>query len=71
MPGAADFHNFLSYQRDWLDAEGTGDSQGQAVRALAELLGSSLPEGYRGAAELSTWLHPRWPSCEPCWAQAT
>ena len=27
------FHNFLSYQRDWLDAEGTGDSQGQAVRA--------------------------------------
>jgi hypothetical protein len=41
------FHNFLSYQRDWLDAEGTGDSQGQAVRALAEVLGSSLPEGYR------------------------
>ena len=28
------FHNFLSYQRDWLDAEGTGDSQGQAVRAI-------------------------------------
>jgi hypothetical protein len=41
------FHNFLSYQRDWLDAEGTGDSQGQAVRALAEVLGSSLPDGYR------------------------
>jgi len=39
------FHNFLSYQRDWLDAEGTGDSQGQAVRALAEVLGSNLPEG--------------------------
>ena len=44
------FHNFLSYQRDWLDAEGTGDSQGQAVRALAEVLGSSLPEGYRALA---------------------
>ena len=41
------FHNFLSYQRDWLDTEGTGDSQGQAVRALAEVLGSRLPEGYR------------------------
>jgi hypothetical protein len=44
------FHNFLSYQRDWLDAEGTGDSQGQAVRALAEVLGSALPEGYRDLA---------------------
>ncbi len=27
------FHNFLSYQRDWLDAAGTGDCQGQAVLA--------------------------------------
>ena len=44
------FHNFLSYQRDWLDAEGTGDSQGQAVRALAEVLGSRLPDGYRALA---------------------
>jgi len=44
------FHNFLSYQRDWLDTEGTGDSQGQAVRALAEVLGSRLPEGYRALA---------------------
>lgn len=41
------FHNFLSYQRDWLDAEGTGDSQGQAVLALAETIGSDLPEGHR------------------------
>jgi hypothetical protein len=41
------FHNFLSYQRDWLDAEGTGDCQGQAVIALAEVAGSTLPEGYR------------------------
>lgn len=44
------FHNFLSYQRDWLDARGTGDSQGQAVLALAEVLGSSLPDGYRALA---------------------
>jgi len=41
------FHNFLSYQRDWLDAAGTGDCQGQAVLALAEVLGSRLPDGYR------------------------
>ena len=41
------FHNFLGYDRHWLDAEGCGDSQGQAVRALAEVLGSGLPDGYR------------------------
>jgi hypothetical protein len=44
------FHNFLSYQRNWLDAEGCGDCQGQAVRALAEVLGSSLPDDYRALA---------------------
>jgi hypothetical protein len=44
------FHNFLSYQRDWLDAAGTGDCQGQAVLALAEVLASPLPEGYRSLA---------------------
>jgi hypothetical protein len=40
------FHNFLSYDRRWLDVEGCGDCQGQAVRALADVLGSSLPGGY-------------------------
>ena len=44
------FHNFLSYQRDWLDATGTGDCQGQAVLALAEVLGSNLPSGFRTLA---------------------
>lgn len=44
------FHNFLSYQRDWLDAAGTGDCQGQAVLALAEVLGSRLPAGFRTLA---------------------
>ena len=48
-PGGG-FHNFLSYQRHWLDAEGGGDCQGQAVRALAEVLGSSLPDDYRALA---------------------
>lgn len=44
------FHNFMSYQRQWLDAEGCGDCQGQAVRALAEVLGSDLPDDYRRLA---------------------
>lgn len=44
------FHNFLSYQRDWLDAAGTGDCQGQAMLALAEVLGSQLPIGFRELA---------------------
>ena len=44
------FHNFLSYQRDWLDAAGTGDCQGQAVLALAEVLANPLPAGYRAHA---------------------
>ncbi len=44
------FHNFLSYERVWLDAGGTGDCQGQAVLALAEVLGSRLPDGFRELA---------------------
>jgi hypothetical protein len=44
------FHNFLGYDRRWLDAEGCGDSQGQAVRALAEVLASDLPDDYRAVA---------------------
>lgn len=44
------FHNFLSYQRDWLDAKGCDDCQGQAVRALAEVLGSKLPDDHRRLA---------------------
>ena len=44
------FHNFLSFQRDWLDAAGTGDCQGQAVLALSEVLASPLPDGYRALA---------------------
>ncbi len=44
------FHNFLGYDRRWLDAEGCGDCQGQAVRALADLLASNLSDGYRALA---------------------
>jgi hypothetical protein len=45
-PGGG-FHNLLSYQRHWLHTDSNGDCQGQAVRALAEVLGSSLPDDYR------------------------
>jgi hypothetical protein len=48
-PGGG-FHNFLSYRRSWLDAEGSGDCMGQAVLALAEVLGSGLCEGHRTLA---------------------
>ena len=41
------FHNFMSFQRDWLDAGGCGDCQGQAALALAEVVASSLPDGIR------------------------
>lgn len=48
-PGGG-FHNLLSYQRHWLDTDGDGDCQGQAVRALAELVASSLSDDYRKLA---------------------
>jgi hypothetical protein len=44
------FHNFLGYQRDWLDSKGCDDCQGQAVRSLAEVLGSKLPDDHRRLA---------------------
>lgn len=48
-PGSG-FHNLMSYQRQWLDTDASGDCQGQAVRALAEVLGSTLPQDYRTLA---------------------
>lgn len=44
------FHNFLGYDRRWLDAEGCGDCQGQVVRALAEVIASRLPGEYQWLA---------------------
>jgi hypothetical protein len=44
------FHDFLTYDRRWLDAEGCGDCQGQAVRSLADVLGSTLPDDDRTLA---------------------
>ncbi len=48
--GRRGFHNFLGYGRDWLDTAGSADCQGQAVLALVEVLGSTLPDGYRAVA---------------------
>jgi hypothetical protein len=48
-PGGG-FHNLMSYQRQWLDTDTGGDCQGQAVRALAEVVGSTLPEDCRALA---------------------
>jgi len=45
-PGGG-FHNLMNYQRQWLDTDSRGDCQGQAVRALAEVLASELPDDYR------------------------
>ncbi|MEO2035235.1 MAG: glycosyl transferase, partial [Planctomycetaceae bacterium] len=45
------FHNFMSYQRDWLDNNGCGDSQGQAVLALAEVRAGNVPQGFRDLAK--------------------
>jgi hypothetical protein len=44
------FHNFMGYDRCWLDVEGSGDCQGQAIRALAEVCGSQLPNDHRALA---------------------
>jgi hypothetical protein len=71
-PGGA-FHNFLSYQRHWLDEEGGDDCQGQVVRALAEVLASNVADDFRALArELIEGIRPslaglRWPRA---WAYA-
>ncbi|MEQ9406530.1 MAG: hypothetical protein RIK87_02345 [Fuerstiella sp.] len=45
------FHNFMSYQRHWLDDNGCGDSQGQAMLALAEVRAGNMPQGFRDLAK--------------------
>lgn len=68
---AGGFHNFLSYQRDWLDLEGSGDCQGQAIRALAEVAGSELPANYcLLARELIESILPTLPDLRSLRAQA-
>jgi glycosyltransferase involved in cell wall biosynthesis len=45
------FRNFMSYERTWLESEGSPDSQGRAIWALGETVASRLPEGNRRLAE--------------------
>lgn len=45
-PGSG-FHNLMSYQRQWLEVDATDDCQGQAVRALADVVASPLPDDFR------------------------
>ncbi|MEE4199316.1 glycosyltransferase family 4 protein [Erythrobacter sp.] len=40
-PQTAKFRNFLSFRREWLEAEGSEDAQGRTLCALAETLASS------------------------------
>jgi glycosyltransferase involved in cell wall biosynthesis len=44
------FRNFLTYKRNWMEAEGSEDSNGRALWALGAVLGRSKEAGLRGAA---------------------
>jgi glycosyltransferase involved in cell wall biosynthesis len=49
-PATRRFRNFLSYERQWLEAEGSEDSHGRALWALGTVLGRSKSPGLRGTA---------------------
>ena len=49
-PAVGRFRNFLSYERQWLEAEGSEDSHGRALWGLGTVLGRSKSPGLRGTA---------------------
>jgi glycosyltransferase involved in cell wall biosynthesis len=49
-PETGRFRNFLSYERQWHEAEGSEDSHGRALWALGTVLGRSKSPGLRGTA---------------------
>ena len=49
-PANGRFRNFLSYERQWLEAQGSEDSHGRALWALGVVLNRSNDEGLRGLA---------------------
>jgi glycosyltransferase involved in cell wall biosynthesis len=49
-PATGRFRNFLSYERKWLEAEGSEDSHGRALWSLGMVLGRSKSPGLRGTA---------------------
>jgi len=49
-PATQRFRNFLSYERHWLEQQGSEDSHGRALWALGTVLGRSRDHGLRGTA---------------------
>ena len=49
-PANGRFRNFLSYERQWLEAVGSEDSHGRSLWALGTVLGRSMSADLRGAA---------------------
>jgi glycosyltransferase involved in cell wall biosynthesis len=49
-PATGRFRNFLSYERQWLETEGSEDSHGRALWGLGIVLGRSKSPGLRGTA---------------------
>ncbi len=49
-PANGRFRNFLSYERQWLEAAGSEDSHGRALWGLGTVLGRSKSEDLRGMA---------------------
>jgi hypothetical protein len=49
-PQVARFHNFMSYERRWLEEVGSEDSHARALWGLGTVLGRSRQKGFRGAA---------------------
>jgi glycosyltransferase involved in cell wall biosynthesis len=49
-PATGRFRNFLSYERQWHETEGSEDSHGRALWGLGTVLGRSKSPGLRGTA---------------------
>jgi hypothetical protein len=49
-PATGRFRNFLSYERQWHEAEGSEDSHGRSLWGLGTVLGRSKSPGLRGTA---------------------
>lgn len=49
-PATGRFRNFLSYERQWLESEGSEDSHGRALWSLGTVLGRSKSADLRGTA---------------------
>ena len=50
-PAGAGMHNFLSWNRQWLDSPHTGDHVGRTVWAVGEILGAGCVPGIELAGE--------------------